>query len=477
MRKRTETGVGSRSTAGQIAFPEGNASNAAGETQAHGSPASSAPPAIRSEPGRKHKWYSLIDKVYALPNLWAAWQHVKANNGAPGIDRQTIDRFTERAPERVERLSADLRRKSYRPQPVRRKLIPKSGGGQRPLGIPTVRDRIVQQALLQVLEPIFEAKFSKRSHGFRKERGCHTALDVVDRAVRYGYQWVVDADIRAFFDTVDHDKLLSAVNEEVSDGSVLRLISQILTAGVVEPLTGDVEPTELGTPQGGPLSPLLANIYLHRFDERIVAAGCGLVRYADDFVLFARSKDEAEQALNLAREVLEGELGLVLHPEKTRAVSVAEGFEFLGFHYFRDPKTDLTVKEVRRKSVSSFREEVRKRTPRLKTQRPVKARKVTPTRLAKNQRVREMIRSLNLYLAGWHGYFRTVWSRYPGSPFRNFDGFVRQRVRTAITGRVGPGWWHVRLSNVILRRVGLIPLDERQQKYHARQLAASARKG
>jgi group II intron reverse transcriptase/maturase len=475
MRKRTETGVGQLVL--QIAFPEGDSNNAAGETQVDDPPASSASSVVRSEPERKHKWYSLIDKVYALPNVWKAWQHVKANHGAPGIDRQTIDGFEKGSPERVERLCADLRNKSYRPQPVRRKLIPKSGGGQRPLGIPTVRDRIVQQALLQVLEPIFEAKFSNRSHGFRKERGCHTALDVVDRAVRCGYQWVVDADIRAFFDTVDHDKLLSAVNEEVSDGSVLRLIGQILTAGVVEPFAGDIEPTELGTPQGGPLSPLLANIYLHRFDERMVAAGCGLVRYADDFVLFARSEDEATQALTLAREVLEGELGLALHPEKTRVVSVAQGFEFLGFHYFRDPKADNVVKEVRRKSAINFREQVRKRTPRLKTQRRVRARNVTPTRLAKNQRVGEMIRSLNRYLAGWHGYFRTVWSRYPESPFRNFDGFVRRRVRTAITGRVGPGWWHVKLSNIILRKAGLIPLAERQQKYHARQLAASARKG
>src|SRR5712692_7019495 len=175
MGKRTEKdGVGQLVL--QIAFPEGDASNAAGETEVNGPPASVASSAIRSKPERKHKWYSLIDKVYALPNLWAAWQRVKANQGASGIDRQTIARFDDGALERVEQLSADLRNKSYRPQPVRRKLIPKSGGGQRPLGIPTIRDRIVQQALLQVLEPIFEAKFSSRSHGFRKDRGCGTAL-------------------------------------------------------------------------------------------------------------------------------------------------------------------------------------------------------------------------------------------------------------------------------------------------------------
>src|SRR5204863_5870177 len=142
--------------------------------------------------------------------------------------------------------------------------------------------------------------------------------NVVDRAVRSGYTWVVDADIQAFFDTVDQQKLLLAVNEKVSDGSVLSLISQILKAGVVHPSVAEIEPTELGTPQGGPLSPLLANIYLHRLDERLVAAGLGLVRYADDFVIFARSESEAEAALTLAREVLEGELGLAMHPEKTR---------------------------------------------------------------------------------------------------------------------------------------------------------------
>ena len=476
MRKQAEkNGVGQLVL--QIAFPEGDASNAAGETEDNGPQTSSASSDIRSNPERKHKWYSLIDKVYALPNVWAAWQHVKANGGAPGIDRQTIARFDEGALQRVEQLSADLKNKSYRPQPVRRKLIPKSGGGQRPLGIPTVRDRIVQQALLQVLEPIFEAKFSNRSHGFRKDRGCDTALDVVDRAVRHGYQWVVDADIRAFFDTVDHAKLLCCVNEEISDGSVLKLIAHILEAGVVEPSVGDVEPTTLGTPQGGPLSPLLANIYLHRFDERMVEAGCGLVRYADDFVLFARSESEAMQALDLARGILEGELSLALHPEKTRVVSVAEGFEFLGFHYFRDSTTGQMVKEVRRKSAQRFRDAVRQRTPGLRTQRRVKARKVTPARLAKNQRVRTMIEDLNRFLTGWHGYFKAVWSRYPDTPFRDFDGFVRQRVRTAITGRVGPGWWNVRLSNAILRTLGLIPLDERQKRYRAGQLAVPARKG
>ena len=460
----------------QIVFPEGRANHGTGETQANGPAASSAPPTARNRPERTGKWYSLIDKVYALPNLQRAWQQVAANGGAGGSDGMTLARFAENAEERLAQLSADLRAKTYRPQPVRRVFIPKSGGGLRPLGIPSIRDRIVQQALRQILEPIFEGKFSQHSHGFRPEKGCATALKVVDRALRYGYQWVVDADLQAFFDTVDHSKLIAALNEEIADGSVLNLITRILKAGVWLPETAAVEPTELGTPQGGPLSPLLANVYLHAFDSRMVQAGYGLVRYADDFVLFAKSEDEAAAALTLARQVLEEELGLRLHPEKTRVVSVAHGFEFLGFHYFRDPKTDQLRKAVRPKSVRRFREQVRRLMPRLKNQRRVKARKITPGRLAKNQAVRGMIADLNRFLRGWHWYFKAVWSPY-ATPFRNFDGFVRGRVRAAITGRVGSGWWNKRLPNALLRELGLIPLDEWHRQYQAGQLVAPARKG
>src|SRR5438094_7820339 len=379
----------------QIVFPQGTASDGTGETEDNGSEASTAAPAVRSKRERTGKWYSLFDKVFALPNLQRAWQQVAANGGAGGSDGMTLAGFTENADARLEQLSADLRAKTYRPQPVRRVFLPKSGGGQRPLGIPSIRDRIVQQALRQILEPLFEGKFSKHSHGFRPEKGCATALSVVDQAIKYGYQWLVDADLQAFFDTVDHEKLLAALNEEIADGSVLRLVRQILKAGVVLPETATVEPTELGTPQGGPLSPLLANVYLHHFDTRMVQAGYGLVRYADDFVLFAKSESEAATALTLARQVLEEELGLRLHPEKTRVVSVTHGFAFLGFHYFRDPTTGQLRKEVRRKSAQRFREQVRRLTPRLKNQRRVKARKLTPARLAKNQRLGAMIRALN----------------------------------------------------------------------------------
>lgn len=458
---------------GQLTLTFEPSKDGAEETQDNGPQASETGPAAERRPGRK-KWNSLIDKVYALPNLRSAWERVKANRGAAGVDGMTISRYAERADARLQLLHTDLRNRTYRPRPVRRVLIPKSGGGRRALGVPTVEDRIVQQALLQVLQPIFETRFSSRSHGFRPERGCHTALSVVDRAVRHGYEWVVDADIRSFFDTVDHERLLAAVNEEVADGSVLRLIRRILQAGVFHPLTSAVEPTELGTPQGGPLSPLLANIYLHAFDVQMSTAGYGLVRYADDFVIFARSHSEAEAALEQARAFLEGHLGLHLHPEKTRVVSVTTGFEFLGFHYSRDVQTGEMRKEVRRKSVACFREAIRARTPRAHAQRAMKQRHVTRERLARNQRLREMIRSTNRFLRGWHWYFKDVRSRYT-DPFNTFDGFVRERLRHAIVGRVGSGWWRQRITNEMFVHLGLVSMTALQREYLRGHLAAPVR--
>jgi RNA-directed DNA polymerase len=467
MRKRPEKdGVGQLVL--QIGFPEGSPSDGTEETQDNGPAASSVSPAARRKPERKRKWYSLIDKVYALPTLQEAWRQVAANGGAPGVDGQTIQQYRQKADERLAHLSQELRQKSYRPQPVRRVFIPKEGKGGK---------RIVQQALRHVLEPIFEATFSPRSHGFRPERGCATALSVVDQAVRHGYQWVVDADLEAFFDTVDHERLLAALNQEIADGSVLRLIRQILEAGVLLPEMAAAEPTEEGTPQGGPLSPLLANVYLHGFDERLVQGGYGLVRYADDFVIFAKSESEAVAALSLARQVLEGELGLRLHPEKTRVVSVTEGFAFLGYHYARDPETGAIRKEVRRQAGQRFRAAIRGRTRRLKGQRKPKPRSVTPQRLARNQRLAKLIGEVNRYLRGWHWYFKEVWSRYPHSPFRNEDSYVRKRVRAAITGGRGTGWWNQRLPNRLLRELGLLELDRLQKEYQTGQLGPPDRKG
>lgn len=459
-----------------IAFSQDQASDATGETEQHGLLVSGKAALTKSKMKRKHnsKWYSLYDKVYAPANLQTAWERVERNNGAPGIDGVTIKRFREAAEIRLQQLSGDLQTKQYRPQPVRRVYIEKQGGGKRPLGIPTVRDRIVQQALLQILEPIFEMKFSPRSHGFRPERGCVTALRVVDRAIECGYCWVVDADIRSFFDNVDHNRLIKAVNEEVSDGSVLKLIKLILTAGVLEPNVSAVEPTELGTPQGGPVSPLLANIYLHHFDQQMVAAGHGLVRYADDFIIFAKSEGEAQQALDLARQILEGELGLELHPEKTRIVSVDAGFEFLGFHYYLDSR-GRRRKEVRIKSAKSFRVAIRKRIPRLRTQKRVKAKHCRLSRLAQNQRLKEIIATVNRFLKGWHWYFKTLRCPY-WEPFRRFDEYVRGRIRLAITGRVGNGWWNQVIKKRDLQALGLLSLTDLQRPYQQNASPALVRK-
>lgn len=463
----------------QIALPEQPATNDGARGVEGDQPvASSGPPTAGSKERRPHKWYSVIDKVYALPNLQAAWAKVRANGGAAGVDGMTVGKFGDGSGQRLQALAEDLRRKTYRPQPVRRVYLPKSGGGRRPLGIPTVRDRVVQQAILQVLSPIFEAKFSRRSHGFRPGRGCASALQVVDRAVQAGYTWVVDADIQAFFDSVDHDRLLDAVHEEVTDGSLLRLLRSILTAGVVEPGTTAVVPSELGTPQGGPVSPLLANIYLHALDVKLEAAGYGLVRYADDFVIFARSEAEAVSALELSRQVLEDDLGLVLHPSKTRVVTVASGFEFLGFHWWWDAPRGTWRKEVSRKSAGRFRDHVRALTPRLRNQRKPTERSMSRKvpKLGGNPRLRQMIGALNRFLRGWQWHFKGVWSPWPDSPFRAQDGFVRARLRAALVGRVGSGWWNKVLTNDVFQQLGLSDLNDLQRAWQEGTLLAPVRK-
>lgn len=460
---------------GQLSFTFGEPKDEAQETQDNGSTASPQPATARRQPERKRKWHSLIDKVYAHRNLLRAWGKVAANDGAPGIDGVSIQRFRKDADQRLQQLAEDLRTKQYRPQAVKRVFIPKSGGGERPLGIPTVRDRIVQQALLQVLEPIFEKKFSSRSHGFRPGLGCQTATHMVDAAVNTGYAWVVDADIQSFFDNVDHEILLKAINEEIADGSVLRLIRRILKAGVSLPNCSESEPTEIGTPQGGPVSPLLANIYLHAFDVQMKEAGHRVVRYADDFVIFARSESEARAGLEKAREILEGQLRLRLHPEKTRVVSEDEGFEFLGFRYFRHPRTGIRLKHVREKSAKNFRAAVKRRTPRLFVQSRPDLKNMTLGHLKTNHRIRAILIDVASYLDGWHGYFRTAKTFPNGDVFRRFDQYTRRRLRGVISGKIG-GSWNYKIPNALLEGLGYVSLATRQLKYKLELAAASNRK-
>jgi group II intron reverse transcriptase/maturase len=390
---------------------------------------------------------------------------VEKNRGAAGSDGMTIAHAQARLRPFLRGLRRELREKRYRPRPVRRCAIPKPDGGERVLGIPCVRDRIVQTAVARVLEPIFEAKFSDRSHGFRPGRGCQTALAQVDRAVQAGYEWVVDADIERFFDTVDHQKLMQAVNEEVADGTVLRLIETFLAAGVLDGSTR-IE-VEEGTPQGGPLSPLLANIYLHPLDTALEARGCEFVRYADDFVVLTRTRAEAEAALRLIRAVLTG-LGLGLNESKTRVVPLDDGFDFLGFRYFRSRRGNVH-KVVREKSQARFREAVRQRTPRHAGQKPRQAKSCTARKLLRDKRLVRMIGELNAYLRGWHGYFRQVW--WAGRrDFEELDQFLRRRVRSAIAGRLALGRWQSAiLPNARLEQLGLLSLNGLHAAYLDRQ--------
>ena len=312
------------------------------------------------------KWFSLIDKVMAPKTLDVAWQKVRANKGAAGVDGLSIGRFAAKADLYLSELAAALREGTYRPQAVKRVDIPKGDGRTRPLGIPTVKDRIMlkaclrhdQQAVKLVIEPIFEAKFCDGSYGFRPGRGCHDALREVDRLIKEGYTYVVDADLQSYFDTIPHERLMARVEEKVSDGRLLDLIRQWLTADILKGLER-WSPTG-GTPQGGVLSPLLANIYLDPLDRLMAERGYRMVRYADDFVILTGSREEADAALALVRDWV-AENGLTLHPEKMRVGDCrrsGEGFEFLGYRF------EAGRRDVRKKSFDRVKDTIREKTRR-----------------------------------------------------------------------------------------------------------------
>lgn len=276
------------------------------------------------------KWFSLIDKVYREATLIKAWDEVKANDGAAGIDETSIAEYERHIESNLKRLSNKLKEGTYEPRPVRRTWIPKPGRAEkRPLGIPTVEDRIVQTALKMVLEPIYERTFAARSFGFRPERGAKDALRCVDRLLNGGHRWVVDADLKSYFDTIDHDVLMERVSEEVSDGRVLELIGAFLGCEVVD--ADESYQPDQGTPQGGVISPLLANIFLNPLDHMMEEQGFEMVRYADDFVILCRTKEQAEKALEVVSQWTD-KVGLRLHPDKTKVVEESEGsFDFLGY--------------------------------------------------------------------------------------------------------------------------------------------------
>lgn len=381
-------------------------------------------------------WFSLMDKVYAPDNLRAAWERVRANRGAAGVDHQTIEMFAHEVEANLERLARPLREGTYRPHAVKRVWIPKAGKKElRPLGIPTVRDRVVQTALRSVLEPIFERKFHARSYGFRPGRGCKDALRRVDQLLQQGYTWAVDADLKSYFDTIPHEQLLERVRAEVADGRVLALLQAFLTQGVLEGM--ETWTPEAGSPQGAVVSPLLSNIYLNPLDHAMAASGYEMVRYADDFVVLCRSADEAHKALEAVR-TWTVEAGLVLHPDKTRIVDATQegGFDFLGYHFERGRKWP------RAKSLVKLKDTLR-----------------VTTRRLNGASLQAIIKKVNRTLAGWFEYFKHS-SRFT---FSMLDGWVRMRFRSILrqrSGRKGRGRGkdHQRWPNAYFAEQGLLSL-------------------
>ena len=379
-------------------------------------------------------WFSLIDKVHSVRNLTASFTRVQANGGAAGVDHVSVERFEEHLTKNLEGLSRALRAGSYCPQAVRRVYIPKPDGTQRPLGIPTVRDRVVQAALRNVLEPIFERDFAAHSYGFRPGRGCRDALRRVDQLLKEGYRYVVDADLKSYFDTIPHDKLLALIRRKVADGRVLKLLEAFLHQGVLDGLE-EWTPEE-GTPQGAVISPLLANIYLDPLDHHMAEAGFAMVRYADDFVILCRSPQEAHRALQMVQAWTEAN-GLTLHPTKTRIVNVHEdGFDFLGYHFQGDKHWP------RKKSLDKVRDSLRAKTPR-----------TSGTSLLC------IITDVSRTLRGWFGYFKhSSWRSLD-----TLDKWVRMRLRSILRKRLGlrgrgRGCDHQRWPNAFFAEHGLFSL-------------------
>ena len=406
--------------------------------------------AAKADPGRR--FHALYDKVYRRDVLERAWGQVRANRGAAGIDRITLVEVERYGVARLlDELAAELRAGSYRPLPARRVFIPKPGSGeQRPLSIPAVRDRIVQAALKTVIEPIFEADMLECSFGFRPRRSTHDALQVLVDEAWQGRRWVVESDIADCFEAIPHDRLMAAVEERIVDRHLLKLLRALLRAGVME--QGAVRHSVIGTPQGGVVSPLLCNVYLHRLDRQWQTRGRGmLVRYADDLVGLCRSRREAEDALR-ALTVILAELGLELRQAKTRIVQLregGEGLDFLGFHhrYLRgrtrqSRHVTFLARWPSRQAMQRARDRIRELTERKRLSRPVE----------------EIVQELNRFLRGWGGYFRY------GNSARHFDQistYALKRLASFVAKRHGhaPGYGMSVVAYRSTNRIGLISLN------------------
>ena len=383
------------------------------------------------------KWFSLMDKVWKMENLQSAVKAVASNKGAAGVDGKTVETYLLESPERLLKVQAWLQAGEYTPKPVKRVWIPKLGSKElRPLGVPAVEDRVVQTAVRNVIEPIFENIFAEHSYGFRPGRGAKDALRRVDQLLKAGKVWVVDADLKGYFDSIPQDKLMDAVAGQIADGPLLELIQRFLKQGVMESGKG-WQPTQTGTPQGAVISPLLANVYLNPLDHLMAKAGRQMVRYADDFVVMCESQKEAGEVLEEVRQWVEA-AGLVLHPTKTRIVDASQkgGFDFLGYHFERG------YRWPRQKSLEKFRDTIRDKTGRL---RPGS--------------MRAIVEEVNRTLRGWFEYFKHSISNV----FEKEDKWLRGRLRTIerkrhkLQGRAR-GRDHQRWNNDYFEHLGLISL-------------------
>lgn len=348
------------------------------------------------------KWYSLIDKIYRKENLELAFQRVKRNNGAPGIDGETVSDFASRLEPNIKFLHEKLKTNTYQPSPVRRVEIEKPEGGTRLLGIPTVKDRVVQQAIVNIIEPIFDKTFHPSSYGYRPNRSQHQAVAKAERFMnKYSLKHAVDMDLSKCFDTLDHEIIIKTVSEQISDGRVLDLIRKFLKSGVLH--SNSFTKTEVGSPQGGVISPLLSNIYLNQFDQKMMAKGIRIVRYADDILIFAKDKRAAGNYRAYATKILEEELKLKVNTEKTRLTSVHEGIEFLGF-VIRSKTVGVNPKRIKR-----FQDKIRRITKR-----------------NSGRKLENIIKELNPILRGWINYYRIANIK---SLTQDLMGWLRRRLR------------------------------------------------
>jgi RNA-directed DNA polymerase len=407
------------------------------------------PPALETGQGKKQKVHSLIDKVFSRKNRELAWEKVKSNQGSAGIDDVSIAQFEARKEEYLDLLHRKLRDGTYQPKPVKRVEIPKAEGGVRKLGIPAVLDRVCQQALVQRMEPIFEPMFLDSSFGYRRGRSPHDAMRKVWQELNAGCSWIVDADLHQFFDTIDQEKLIDLIAAEISDGRVLQLVRDILRAGVME--GGCWKPTLTGVPQGGVASPLWSNIFLTPFDRRMTAEGFRLTRWADDFVVLCQTKEEAQRALAIAKRVLREELGVTLHPQKTRMVHISQGFEFLGYkvkqgtgfrlpaHRRRGRSNPCNLYAVpREKSVKRFQDQIRALT-----------RRKAPLKL------RELIERINPVIRGWGHFYRKADVR---RLFHRLDGWIEHRLYSFLAKRWRNPMWRIYPTRRLIGEFGLVRL-------------------